>query len=347
MSHKSKQTLTPLIREMKKSMQEMSAYGHSKHSDKLAEKATGETISKDKIYSYNTMATYQKHLIYFLRDTLRKHKNVHNIAECEKYVEEWMNNRIDRYSPYTLKMELSAIAKLYHKNAEGYNVKIPKRIRGDIKKSRGTAARDKNFSAENNRELIALLKVSGMRRREVSCLKPEWLFQENGKYFIHVTEGAKGGRPRIIPLLTTNKDALEIAINKIVSTPAGKRVFPKPNTSIDIHHYRHEYVKQFYKQTARPYNEFCRERLVYHNGKIVFSYQSSNGHRDINQIKKFCYVEKGEWKLQPGYKDVSSRYFCRGSDRPQNIAFDRRALDICSEAVGHSRTDVTLIYLLS
>lgn len=347
MDHKNKQTLTPLIKEMKKAMQEMSAYGQSKHSDKLAEKATGENMSKDKIYSYSAMATYQKHLIYFLKDTLRKHKNIRNLAECEQYVEEWLQGRIGRYSSYTLKMELSALAKLYHKNAEDYAVEIPKRIRNEIKRSRSTAVRDKNFSAENNRDLIALLKISGMRRREVSCLKPEWLFQENGKYFIHVTEGAKGGRPRTIPLLDTDKKALEIAINKIVSTPAGKRVFPKPNTSIDIHHYRHEYVKQLYKQTVRPYNVFCKERLVYHNGKIIFAYQTPTGHRDINQIKKFCYVEKGEWKLKPGYKEVSSRYFCRGNDRPQGQAFDRRALDFCSRAVGHTRTDVTLIYLLS
>lgn len=347
MGHKNKQTLTPLIKEMKKAMQEMAAYGQSKHSDKLVEKATGENISKDKIYSYNTMKTYQKHLIYFLRDTLRKHKNIRNLSECKQYVEEWVNSRIDTYSPYTVKMELSALAKLYHKSAEDYAVEIPKRIRNEIKRSRGTAVRDNNFSVENNRELISLLKVSGMRRREVANLKPEWLYSESGKYFIHVTEGAKGGRPRTIPLLDTDKKSLEIAINKIVSTPAGKRVFSKPNSTIDIHAYRHNYVKNLYRKTARPYNEFCRERLVYRNGKIIFAYQSSNGHRDINQIKKFCYVEKGEWKLKPGYKEVSSRYFCRGNDRPQGQAFDRRALDFCSRAVGYSRTDVTLIYLLS
>lgn len=347
MGHKNKQTLTPLIKEMKKAMQKMSAYGQSKHSDKLAEKATGESISKDKIYSYNTMKTYQKHLIYFLKDTLRKHKNIRNLSECEQYVEEWLQGRIGRYSSYTLKMELSALAKLYHKSAEDYPVEIPKRIRNEIERSRGTAVRDKNFSEESNRELLALLKVSGMRRREVGCLKPEWLFQENEKYYIHVTDGAKGVRPRTIPLLDTDKKTLEIAINKIVNTPAGKRVFPKPNSSIDIHAYRHNYVKNLYRKTARPYNEFCRERLVYRNGKIIFAYQSSNGQRDINQIKKFCYVEKGEWKLKPCYKEVSSRYFCRGNDRPQGQAFDRQALDFCSRAVGHSRTDITLIYLLS
>jgi len=64
--------------------------------------------------------------------------------ECRKYVDEWLLER-SGLSAYTVKLEASALAKLYDCTTGDF-VKTAVRHRSDIKRSRKAAKRDENFS---------------------------------------------------------------------------------------------------------------------------------------------------------------------------------------------------------
>ena len=51
-----------------------------------------------------------------------------------------------------------------------------------------------------NRELIEFCKATGLRKKELKCLRGTQLVFKNGIYYIAVTSGAKDGRYRESPI---------------------------------------------------------------------------------------------------------------------------------------------------
>ena len=105
MGHKNKKSLKQQVDE---ELRGMLAIGQSKHVDKVI----GET--SDKIYSYGTFDAYQQQCIAFAVYCKNQHK-AKNLADCRQYVNEYLQYNIGKiYSAYTIKLQASALAKLFH-----------------------------------------------------------------------------------------------------------------------------------------------------------------------------------------------------------------------------------------
>ena len=160
MSHKPRKTLT---RQIQETLESKLSLGQSKHTDK----ALG--LTSDKIYSVNTMRTYMKHCNYFTK-YCKENYYCKTLEECRKYVDEFLGLRIaEGKSPYTQKLEASALAKLYGCHTTDF-IKTEPRHRANIKRSRSKAKRDKHFSEANHIELVDFCKSTGLRRRDLNYL---------------------------------------------------------------------------------------------------------------------------------------------------------------------------------
>lgn len=250
---------------------------------------------------------------------------------------EWLQARADQgLSAWTVQLEAKALGKLYGINPEDENYfNPPKRNREDIKRSRGDRVRDKHFSVTNNDELIKFCKGTGLRRSELGMLKGGDLVTKEEiereiaaiesvpvqertpaeekrlgvlqdtrlfdcRYYIHVRNG-KGGRERVSPIV--GKNAAQI-VERIRNTPSDEKVWQHIHQSADIHGYRAEYATDIYRAHARPIEEIPYDR-----------------------------VNKGT-----GRKFQSDVYTCRKDESGKKL--DKKAMLICSKALGHNRIEV-------
>ena len=332
-----------LIQQVKETLDAKLAIGKSK----LAAKIDGTYTHF--IYSWETYRSYLKHACYFVRwckeqeiDQALGHKP-RTLAECRIFTERWIQYGIDRgLSAYTIKLELSALAKLYGCTTKDFNVKTPPRQRRNIKRSRGNAARDKNFSVANNINMIIFCKCTGLRRAELAQIRGTDLIELDGQLCMKIHRATKGGRPRVSPIVGS---AEELEIVKKLCADAGEgKIFPHPNENADIHSFRATYARRVYELHKREFNEFRKERLIVYKNNIVDSYINKNGRRDYGKYPHLYINIEGKLKKQPGYRDISSSFFCRGDLKGK--VYDRRALFEASRALGHNREDVVAEHYL-
>lgn len=260
--------------------------GESKHFDKFFNDKDFNFTSEN-IYSWNTYKNYMKHCNYFAKYCKEQHK-ARTLEDCKQYVGEWLQTRND-LSPYTIKLEIAALCKLYGITTkdikEQYGYESPKRQRLNIKRSRGEAVRDKHFSEQKNIDFVTFCRCCGLRRNEIKSLKVGKLQKVDGAFQIVVDEGTKGGRPRTIPIMAKTQDELRIVLkcffrgdDGLVSLYLSNRpemplesllegvgvnlhVFDKIPTNCDIHSYRAEYAQRCYDSKARPIEQLKGKQL--------------------------------------------------------------------------------------
>lgn len=332
-----------LIQQVKEKFDSMLAIGQSKYLAKI-----NGTHTKY-IFSWDTYRSYLKHACYFVKwvKTQELDKNLghkpRTLEECRTFAERWIQHGIDRgLSAYTLKLQLSSLAKLYGCSTKDFDIRTPQRKRSEITRSRGNAVRDINFSFEGNKELITFCRCTGLRRAELAQIRGTDLIIHEGRLCLDIKHGTKGGRLRISPIVGTDEE-LEIVKN-LCESVGGNKVFPKPNQNADIHSFRAEYAQRIYDSNKRNFNEFRNERLIICKNKIVDSYTTKNGRKNINKFKYLYKFENGRRRMLPGYRDVSAAYYCR-NDR-KNTAYDRRALFDASSALGHNRETIAAEHYL-
>ena len=195
MGHKNKLSL---LQQMTAVYQSKLKIGESKHLHKIQGDET------DWIFSWSTYRAYTKHARYFLVWAKSKYK-CKTLAQARLHADEWLQLRIDedKLSPYTIKLELSALCKLYGDTAADY-IPTPPRLRKNITRSRGKAARDAHFSEAKNEAFCLFARCTGLRRAEMKALTGDKLFQgEDGQWYILVNKMSKGGRPRNAPIIGT------------------------------------------------------------------------------------------------------------------------------------------------
>lgn len=264
------------------------AIGHSKHLDKQFNKDDFNYTSYN-IYSWSTYKSYLKHLNYFANYCKQEHQ-CKTLDDCKKYIGEWLQTRND-LSPYTIKLEIAALCKLYDMSTKDikdqYGYESPKRQRLNITRSRGDAIRDKHFSIDKNIDFVTFCRCTGLRRNEIKSLKIDKIRQIEGKFYIVVDSGTKGGRPRTIPIMTQSQDELKIVLKCFFKGDMGlvdeylakgstialetiledigndTRVFDKIPSNCDIHSYRGEYATRCYQSKARPIDEL-QGKQIYH-----------------------------------------------------------------------------------
>lgn len=304
MGHKNR-TGKSLKQQVYDELQKRDGFGRSKHEDKK------NGVSGQFIYSFNSMKTYMRHCKYFVewcknQDYIKEELNhaPRTLAECENYVEAFIRDRERQgLSAYTVKMEKSALSKLYGRSFDFETIATR---RQDIKRSRGQAKRDKHFSEERHAEFVNACRCVGFRRSEMETAKPEDLMRVGDMYFMQIT--GKGGKRRAAMLVGT-PDEIERAVNYI-NTMTGRNKIPN---GADVHSYRADYATRIYKRYARPIEEI--------RGKTV-NYTELTGK-----------TAKGGETI---YK--SAVYYCRGDQKGQ--ALDRLAMIMASQALGHNRESV-------
>lgn len=321
------------------------AIGQSRHEKKK------ENEDSKYIFSWTTYRNYLKHLCYFVKfvkddpqvisDLGRK---PHTLEECKPYCDLWIKDMLDRHlSASTISMCASALVKLYQCSREELGIKdiVPEQIRENIKRSRTSAVRDKNFNEDipHNKEFADFCRATGLRRREVEQIRGSDLVWDKNKWFLSVTCNTKGGRPRLSEIVGTDEQIYRVV--EICKAAGESRIYPKPNTNADIHSFRAEYASRIYRKYARAKSEYRNERMIFYKGKLVEKYTSKSGKADVDRFS-YLYTGrrtiKGMPEMKPGYSDVPSMYRCRKD--MTGVVLDREAIFIASEALGHGRDDV-------
>lgn len=253
------------------------AIGESKHFDKIR----GQT--SDKIYSWSTYRNYLHHNCYFVKWAKEKH-GCKTLAQARPFVDEWLKSR-QELSAYTLKLEASALAKLYGCTTKDF-IKTKSRRREDITRSRGNKVRDKHFSESKNKDFVEFCKSTGLRRSEHQSLRGNQLIEKDGEYFIAVT--GKGGRYREAPIIG-NVEAVVARMKEAGNAFVWKTL---PNGA-DIHGYRSEYCTSIYLANARDSNSLpktdrycCRGDLkgTWYDKPAMLKASQALGHNRINII---------------------------------------------------------------
>lgn len=217
----------------------------------LEDNSDSRSLTKDKIYSWNTFKTYMKQANYFT-DYCKETYGAKSLEDCKPYINTWLQKNIDeRKSAHTQKTRASALAKLYGCSTKDF-IKTEVRHREKITRSRGVKVRDKHFSEKRNADLVSFCKSTGLRRAELKALTGDKLIYkaEEDKYYINVNTASKGGRERLALVIGD----VDKVVEKMTSAGIGK-VFDNVKQGADIHGYRAYYATELYKEHERPIEE--------------------------------------------------------------------------------------------
>ena len=231
-------------------------FGESKHA---AKQAGGTKFGQptDGIYSYKTMKTYLDESVKFGNWTKEQHGS-RTLEQAKEHVAEYLERGKERkLSAWTLKAQRSALRKMFKDPALAKEVPLLNRKKENIVRSRGDAVRDKDFSEERNKAMVDFAKGTGLRREGMGKVRPQDIFERDGKLFVAIKE--KGGRYRELPVLKKYEERVrEIAAT---TREMDGKIFEKVAGSADIHAYRRVYAQNLYKEiTGRSYSAASKDK---------------------------------------------------------------------------------------
>ena len=96
-------------------------------------------------------------------------------------------------------------------------IDTPERTRLDIKRSRFPVKSDKHISEATERRLARFTSATGLRRAEMTRITSDDLFFEDGKAYLDVTKGTKGGKARIVEIMGASEEETEDIVKFIQS----------------------------------------------------------------------------------------------------------------------------------
>lgn len=224
-------------------------------------KDKSEADTKNKIYSKATFLTYKQQFKHFADWLEKAHPEAETLEDARAFVDEYLKHLIElERSAYSISTAKAAIAKVMGVETTQF-IATPPRLRADIKRSRGEAERDKHISNKKEEELARFTSATGLRRKEMTMIKAEDLFFENGQAYLNITRGTKGGKPRIAKVVgKTEEETKEIV--KWIQSKEG-RLFNKLSSNYDNHYYRATYANRLYNQLKRDIDDIpTQERYV-------------------------------------------------------------------------------------
>lgn len=212
-------------------------------------KDKAEADTKNKIYSKATFETYKQQFRHFADWLEKAHPEAFTLEDARGFVDEYLRHLIElERSAYSISTAKAAIAKIMGVEATQF-IATPPRLRADIKRSRGVAERDKHISDKKEEELARFTSATGLRRKEMTMIRAEDLFFENGQAYLNVDKGTKGGKPRVAKIVgKTEAETKEIV--KWIQSKQG-RLFNKLSSNYDNHFYRATYANRLYNQLKR------------------------------------------------------------------------------------------------
>lgn len=268
-------------------LQEMfrAGFGNKRSSDKT------NADTRNKIYSKNTFETYKRQFRYFADWLAEAHKEAYTLADARQYVDEYLLHLVElERSAYSITTAKAALAKVFQTEATQF-IDTPPRERANIKRSRGVAVRDSNISNKTETKLALFSSAVGLRRKEMMSIESKDLFFKNGKAYLNVTKGTKGGKSRIVEICGISEGETKMIVEWIQSREG--KLFPKLNTNYDNHYYRAVYAQRLYDRYKRKEKDIPpRERYIMRKeragevyDKLAMEIVSKNlGHNRISVI---------------------------------------------------------------
>lgn len=268
-------------------LQEMfkAGFGNKRSADKT------NADTRNKIYSKNTFETYKRQFRYFADWLSEAHKEAYTIADARQYVDEYLLHLVElERSAYSITTAKAALAKVFQTEATQF-IDTPARERANIKRSRGSAVRDSNISNKTETKLALFSSAVGLRRKEMMSIESKDLFFKNGKAYLNVTKGTKGGKPRIVEICGISEGETKMIVEWIQSREG--KLFPKLNTNYDNHYYRAVYAQRIYDRYKRKEKDIpSKERYIMRKeragevyDKLAMEVVSKNlGHNRISVI---------------------------------------------------------------
>ena len=220
-----------------------------------------EADTKNKIYSKATFQTYKQQFKHFADWLKEAHPEAVTLEDARAFVDDYLRHLIElERSAYSISTAKAAIAKIMGVEATQF-IATPPRLRADIKRSRGEAVRDKHISDKKEEELARFTSATGLRRKEMTMIKSDDLFFENGQAYLNVTRGTKGGKPRIAKVVGKTEEETKDIVKWIQSKQG--RLFNKLSSNYDNHYYRATYANRLYNQLKRDIDDIpAQERYV-------------------------------------------------------------------------------------
>lgn len=294
----------------------------------------------DNITDNNTVKQYKANINKFDKwlksEKIPKQQVIDNpLAICQQYGDYLYN----KYTPSTAHTYLSPVAK-------GLKVRLQ-----DIDKPKRTGALSKGRRIENNPQgkrelksgkserLVAFQSAVGIRRTELSKLRPDDVIQTPaGEVYVHVRRG-KGGKEQYQYVLPENR----ATVLSIAAGAAGDRIFSleEMTNKIDLHSLRAEQAKRAYAYYADRLAKDPHYKVEYVK-KLTDYFKKMNDDNDpryAGHYKRFKNdISQGNWE-----------YRCRGESariaRQNNlpVVYNRVALMMVSVFhLSHWRNDVTV-----
>ena len=205
-----------------------------------------EADTKNKIYSKATFKTYKQQFKHFADWLEKAHPEAATLEDARAFVDEYLKHLIElERSAYSISTAKAAIAKVMGVEATQF-IATPPRLRADIKRSRGEAVRDKHISDKKEEELARFTSATGLRRKEMTMIRAEDLFFENGQAYLNITRGTKGGKSRVAKIVGKTEEETKDIVKWIQSKQG--RLFNKLSSNYDNHFYRATYANRLYNQ---------------------------------------------------------------------------------------------------
>lgn len=235
------------------------SFGESKHFDKI-EKEMAFGKSTYKIYSFSTYDTYNKVGREYGKWLAEKGVKYGKLADTERYAKEYIEERMnDGKSPYTLKMERSALAMVY---GHSLDIPLPVRHNEDVKRSRHETNNDKHISRNGKyKDVFTVVIATGCRRCDVKNLNVNSLIEKDGRYFLDIRK-SKGGRDRLAPVLPNKLEEVKTIFDRARENEQ-HRLFGHIPKEVDVHGLRREYAQELYS-TLKDNKSLRDEYLTYY-----------------------------------------------------------------------------------
>lgn len=233
--------------------------GQSKYVDQIR----GTAISG--IYSWGTYRTYLKEACYYVK-WCRDNYGCRTLEECKPYARDWIESRSD-LSAYTIKLDMSAINKLYGERVDiAQGIETSQRRRVDITRSRGNVIRDSHFSEDRHKDIVTWCRCTGLRRAELSAITGKDISIVGDKMYVYVHVDTKGGRERIAPIMPVSQEERDIIARIVHDHRDGSRLWDYVPNGMDVHSYRAEYATRVYLDRAMPLDKLDRSDKYYCRG---------------------------------------------------------------------------------
>lgn len=240
------------------------------HFDGVDKYANKKEVLRRMIVSRRTLEAYKRECCAFAKWVRAQHPNegVNTLERLRPYAVEYLHRSKpngNKYSAWTLRLERSAIAKLYGVSCNEICADLPIRRRMDITRSRGASTRARSYSAKNHPDVEMLGRAAGLRRMDFSRVRAcDVRLDKDGYVYIYVDK-SKGGKEREIRV---DPDFAQSVLELAARRAPTERLIPQGMVpkKMDEHRNRRAYAQAMLQRFSRPLESLTRAEKYYCRG---------------------------------------------------------------------------------